>query len=114
MKRWPYILSLLGLSIAAATASEVEIVCSWFSVHSADLTFDFQNQEKENQQRCSGMYSRKSWGGAVEPYILTKFIKVAPEGDADPIVSLLIFEWKDEELIGRYLNKDAQKVGKHD
>ncbi|KAI9875217.1 MAG: hypothetical protein M1830_008728 [Pleopsidium flavum] len=93
MKRWPHIFSLLAFIIAAATAGEVEI-----------------NQAKQNQQRCSGMYSRKSWGGAVEPYILTKFIKATPEGDADPVVSLLVFEWKDEELIGRYLNKDSQKT----
>jgi hypothetical protein len=46
------------------------------------------------------MYSRKAWGGAVEPFILTKFIKVPDEIPGDPIVSLIIFEWKDEPLIG--------------
>lgn len=48
------------------------------------------------------MYSRRAWGGAVDPYILAKFIK--PEGGneptADPIVSLVIFEWRDVDLIG--------------
>ncbi|MCJ1366694.1 hypothetical protein MMC16_005824 [Acarospora aff. strigata] len=93
MKRWPYILLVLALSILSTTAIEIEL-----------------NQEKENQQRCSGMYSRKSWGGAVDPYILAKFIKIKPEGDVDPIVSLVIFEWKDESLIGRTPEGDARKA----
>lgn len=47
------------------------------------------------------MYSRKSWGGAVDPFILVKFVKPdnLPE-DRDPIVSLVIFEWNDRPLIG--------------
>lgn len=71
-----------------------------------------QNQEKENQQRCSGMYSRKSWGGAVDPYILTKFIKLTPEEDVDLVVSLVIFEWKDEGLIGIHPDGEPTKVRK--
>ena len=47
------------------------------------------------------MYSRKSWGGSVDPFILTKFIKDDSEGDSDPIVSMVMFEWQDEHLIGR-------------
>jgi hypothetical protein len=45
------------------------------------------------------MYSRKSWGGSVDPYILVKFMKPPPEQKAAS-VSLVIFEWKDEELVG--------------
>jgi hypothetical protein len=45
------------------------------------------------------MYSRKAWGGDVEPFILTKFIKAADDTPEDPIVSLIIYEWKDEGLI---------------
>ena len=47
------------------------------------------------------MYSRKSWGGQVDPYILVKFRKNPVEGDGDPLVSLVMFEWNDEDLIGR-------------
>jgi hypothetical protein len=47
------------------------------------------------------MYSRKAWGGSVEPFILTKFIKSDTEEEGDPLVGLVIFEWNDEELIGR-------------
>lgn len=48
------------------------------------------------------MYSRKAWGGSIDPFILTTFVK--PDGlglDGDPLVSLVIFEWGDEDLIGR-------------
>jgi hypothetical protein len=50
------------------------------------------------------MYSRKSWGGSVDPFILTKFMKDDLVGDSDPLVSIVIFEWQDEHLIGRYQN----------
>ena len=47
----------------------------------------------------------------MDPFILTKFIQVTPEGDEDPIVSLVIFEWKDEDLVGVWPSEDAAKVG---
>ena len=56
------------------------------------------------------MYSRKAWGGDVDPFILTKFIKVADDTPGDPIVSLIIYEWKDEELIGIWPSNDSTKV----
>lgn len=48
------------------------------------------------------MYSRKAWGGNVDPFILTKFMKPEdiPDGE-DPIVSLVVFEWQDKHLIGK-------------
>ena len=46
------------------------------------------------------MYSRGSWGGSVDPYILTKFDKSSADGDTDAVVSLVIFEWRDEYLLG--------------
>jgi hypothetical protein len=46
------------------------------------------------------MYSRKAWGGAVDPHILVKFIKETAENDSDPIASMVIFEWKDYDLVG--------------
>lgn len=47
-----------------------------------------------------GMYSRTSWGGPVDPFILVKFLNdTAAQGD-DPIASLVIFEWRDSEFIG--------------
>ena len=47
------------------------------------------------------MYSRKSWGGSVDPFILIKFIKASETTEGDPLTSMIIFEWKDEHLIGR-------------
>ena len=58
------------------------------------------------------MYSKQSWGGDVEPFILTKFIKSTPEGDEDPLVSLVMFEWRDEDLVGVWPSPDAAKVRK--
>lgn len=54
------------------------------------------------------MYSRKSWGGNVDPFILTKFAQQTIPEETDPIVSLVIFEWHDEELIGRAMPGDPQ------
>lgn len=62
-----------------------------------------QDQKDENRQRCAGMYNRADWGGPVDPYIQVNFEKVTVEDNLDPVVSLIIFEWKDEELIGRKL-----------
>lgn len=50
------------------------------------------------------MYSRKAWGGGVEPYILTKFVKYQPNGeqdDADPVIAAVIFEYSENELLGK-------------
>lgn len=56
------------------------------------------------------MYSRKAWGGAIDPFILVKFLaNTVPDG-SDPIVSLVIFEWKDEPLIGIYPTADSIQV----
>ena len=45
------------------------------------------------------MYSRKAWGGNVDPFILVKFSSSERENAK---ASLVIFEWKDEQLIGAY------------
>lgn len=57
------------------------------------------------------MYSKKSWGGAVDPFILTKFIP--PKNlEGDPIVSLVVFEWQDRPLIGKAVPEDdPEEVG---
>ena len=57
-----------------------------------------------------GMYSRKAWGGDTDPFILTTFPKFEGEGDEDPIVSLVIFEWRDEEYVGVWETDEATKV----
>ncbi len=56
------------------------------------------------------MYSRDAWGGAVVPHILVKFIKDTAEDDSDPITSMVIFEWKDYDLIGVLPTADSITV----
>lgn len=56
------------------------------------------------------MYSRKAWGGDTDPFILVKFIGNTPKGDEDPVVSLVIFEWRDEDMVGIWPTKDALEV----
>jgi hypothetical protein len=56
------------------------------------------------------MYSKSSWGGAVDPHILVKFIKEDIQDDSDPIASLVIFEWKDFDLIGIPTTPDSEGV----
>jgi len=56
------------------------------------------------------MYSKESWGGAVDPHILVKFIKETTEDDTDPIASLVIFEWKDYDYIGVLPTADSMTV----
>lgn len=57
---------------------------------------------------CEGMYSKKSWGGLINPYILIKFKKSEADDKnkpEDPKVSLAIFEWGDEGLVGKAGNE---------
>lgn len=56
------------------------------------------------------MYSKKAWGGAVDPHILVKWIADTSEGDSDPIASMIIFEWKDYDLIGVLPTPDSLTV----
>ncbi|KAI0104181.1 lung seven transmembrane receptor-domain-containing protein [Nemania sp. FL0031] len=83
-------LTVLGLSLWTAQALEVQI-----------------DQTDENRQKCAGMYSKAAWGGPVEPFILTVFPNDTIKADEDPVVSLIIFEWKDQDLIGVFPNPEA-------
>jgi len=56
------------------------------------------------------MYSRTAWGGDADPFILTTFIKTDLEKDQDPQVSLVIFEWKDEDFVGIWPTEEAVEV----
>jgi hypothetical protein len=56
------------------------------------------------------MYSQKTWGGPTDPYILVKFLKNEVEDDSDPIASMIIFEWKDYDLLGVFPTADSMTV----
>lgn len=55
------------------------------------------------------MYSKKGWGGDTDPFILTTLEK-APSDDQDVFVSLVVFEFRDEDLIGVWPSPDAPEV----
>ena len=94
MRSWRHGLLLLGLSSATATANEMRM-----------------NQENDNRQLCAGMYSKNDWGGPVDPHILVKFVKQDGAPDQDEIASMIIFEWKDYDLIGVSVYTSGQRLG---
>ena len=49
------------------------------------------------------MYSKKSWGGKIEPHILVKFTGKKDDipDDVDATVGVLIWEWQDGDLRGK-------------
>lgn len=56
------------------------------------------------------MYSRKAWGGDTDPFVLTEFVKTTLSGDEDPLVSLVVFEWRDEDFVGVWPSLDAAEA----
>jgi hypothetical protein len=70
------------------------------------------NQTHDDTQKCSGMYSKKSWGGKVEPFINIKFIRDDRNKDVqNPTVAVVIWEWKDTLLLGKPSDKPENEVG---
>jgi hypothetical protein len=68
-------------------------------------------QTQDDAQKCSGMYSKKSWGGKVEPFINIKFINSDKNKDIqDPTVGVVIWEWKDSLLLGKPSDKPVDQV----
>lgn len=47
------------------------------------------------------MYDKKAWWGKEDPHITVTFDKGA-HSDGDPLASLVIFEWRDHHMIGRW------------
>lgn len=71
------------------------------AVRAVDVTLS-----QDDAQKCSGMYSKKSWGGKVEPFINVKFVKDDRNKDInDPTVGVIIWEWKDSLLLGKPSDK---------
>ena len=59
------------------------------------------------------MYRKGVWGGETDPYIMTTFNAVeGEEGDDDPTVSMVLFEWYDEPLLGVYPTPESPVVRK--
>ena len=46
------------------------------------------------------MYSKASWGGSIDPYISATFENSSSDPESDTVVSFVLFEWRDEYLLG--------------
>jgi len=55
------------------------------------------------------MWSKKSWGGDIDPFISVSF-KARPDSHEDEIVSFLIFKWGDGDYLGRLVSEDSSDV----
>lgn len=95
MKPWLRLVALLLLSTLTAVAA-----------------MDVRLSNKD-RQKCSGMYSKKSWGGKVDPFILVKFLHTGErnQGIEQPTVGIVIWEWKDTLLLGKPADKPVAEVG---
>ncbi|KAJ4416118.1 Membrane protein ptm1 [Neurospora sp. IMI 360204] len=94
MRSWAYAFFLLVLSAWTAQALEVKL-----------------DETEENRQRCAGMYSKETWTGPVNPFISVKFTDFGSDAGDDPIVSLLIFEWQDADLVGVLPEGADRRIG---
>ncbi|KAL7270901.1 Membrane protein ptm1 [Rhizina undulata] len=65
---------------------------------------EFKLKPGDDEQQCQGMYSKNTWGGNKDPAITVKFL---PSENKDDVVSLVIFEFSDEEFLGRYTSEDS-------
>jgi hypothetical protein len=54
------------------------------------------------------MYSKKAWGGSVDPFIQVMFQRQEDAGDKT--VSLVIFEYMDKNLLGKPVPKSPDEV----
>jgi hypothetical protein len=54
------------------------------------------------------MYSKTQWGGAVDPFILVALVK--DDSPPDRTVSLIIFEYRDKNLLGKPIGDDPDEV----
>lgn len=108
MKSWLQAFLAVAITTSQVIANEVQIVRSLESPSRRLKLIDLQTQDEQMREQCSGMYSKKAWGGSADPFILTKFIK---SEDADnPLVSLIVYEWRDQDLIGVWLSSEASEV----
>lgn len=44
----------------------------------------------------------------MDPFILTKFVQNQEPREGNSLVSMVIFEWNDEGLIGRQVSDDSE------
>ena len=100
----------IALLTCALSVQAAEVILVSHPARDSEIAANLsQDQTDGNAQRCAGMYSRKAWGGAVDPFILIKFLKPTPKDGSEPpdiTASLVVFEWQDRNLIGKVPNLD--------
>jgi len=108
MNPWLRAAGLLLSVVTAVAAVDVTIV-RYSAAINPSITDAAQSQD--DIQKCSGMYSKKSWGGATDPFIFVKFLDTDKNKDIqDPTVALIVFEWRDWNLIGRPADPNGETV----
>uniref|UniRef100_A0A060T7W3 ARAD1B23342p n=1 Tax=Blastobotrys adeninivorans TaxID=409370 RepID=A0A060T7W3_BLAAD len=65
-------------------------------------------QVKMNEMECAGIYSKSDWGGSVDPYIEVKITDAKSNKD-DDWIALVIFEYRNVELLGADIPNDPKK-----
>ncbi|KAI4243377.1 MAG: hypothetical protein L6R40_003549 [Gallowayella cf. fulva] len=83
------------------------LAITFFGALVATNELGINNAKDHNRQQCSGMYSKKGWGGDTDPFIKTTLEKASAPDDKDVFVSLVVFEFRDEDLIGVWPSPDA-------
>lgn len=113
MKLWRSAAVLLAAAVVAVRAADIILVRGANVYVSGALQGANTTQTHESQysQQCSGMYSKKSWGGKIEPFIMVKFIETdKPQPVEDPTVAVMIWEWQDSNLLGLPADAVIDKV----
>lgn len=112
MRGWLQAALLVVTTVGLASANEYPLVAHLSAIQSISLNNHPANQDLVSQrsdgdeQQCSGMFNKKAWGGNDDPIITVKF---TPHHD-NHIVSMIIFEFKDEGFLGRYPSEDSFDV----
>jgi len=76
------------------------------------LTTALANKAQIDQsysQSCTGMYNKQAWGGAINPYISFELSQYDSQEITNPQVSVVIFEYKDIDLLGHTLSDGNKK-----
>ncbi|KAK9321232.1 lung seven transmembrane receptor-domain-containing protein [Lipomyces orientalis] len=100
-------------AIQHATLLQLRILFAFLLISSALVAANEAKiaDESDSRQQCSGMYSRRDWGGSIDPYIKVDLSKPSTATSTESsVVSLVIFEWTDVDYIG--LNTGQADGGK--
>ena len=68
------------------------------------MVYEMVYERRPILTQLKGMYSRKSWGGDTDPYVMATFRGYQKQGEddpnKDPLLGTVIFEYSDERFLG--------------